>query len=226
MDGLTPIEGTRDRLGSRFTADLQAARFDETPADSLVRSAWAGAAVAGVAGLAVLGKLLWGLFARNNRPLLDHPNAKALHDLVHQSPGISFGGLQRATGLSHGTVQYHVKRLLDAGLVVAYSYRNSVRYFENHGRHAHDWKEHAALHKPELRRLHQWLTGHPRVSQAFILRHTADWGWKRSTTQHYLKILHGADLVRQERTPAAVEYTAQRPKAEAPGSGLTGPSSD
>lgn len=217
LEGLAPMSGSNDRAIAGFQAHLHAASFDELPADSLLaHSTLTGAALAGVAGLWALGKMLAGLFARNNRPLLDNPKAKTILDLVLQNPGISFSGLEKAAGLGHGTVQYHLKRLLNAGLIVAYSYGKRVRYYENHGRHAHDWREHAALQKPELRHLHQWLTGHPRATQAFILRHAAEWGWKRSATQKYLRLLHGAELVRFERTPAAVEYIALRPRGEIP----------
>ena len=214
LKGLTPMNGSGDRATAGFQAHLQAASFDESPADSLLaRGTLTGAALAGVAGLWALGKVLAGLFARNSRPLLDNPKAKTILDLVLQNPGISFSSLEKAAGIGHGTMQYHVKRLLNAGLIVAYSYGKRVRYYENHGRHAHDWREHAALQKPELRRLHQWLTSHPRVTQAFILQHTAEWGWKRSATQKYLGLLHGAQLVSVERTSAAVEYIALRPRA-------------
>lgn len=210
LTGLQPArEG--DRLTSGFSGELQSVRFDESPVDSLLNPrALVGVAV-GALGIAAISKLLWGLFARNSRPLLEHPKAGRLHALVHEHPGISFNSLRKATGWGHGTIQYHLKRLLNEGLLVAYTYRNSVRYFENHGRHSHDWQVHAAMQKPELRQLHEWLAGHPGVNQATVLRATSEWGWRRSTTQHYLKLLKSAALLAIERTTDVVAYTALRP---------------
>lgn len=212
LGGLAPVDGTEHRVSSRFAADLVNARLDETEADALL----AGAALGGAAviGAAALVKLALFLFARNNRPLLEHPRAKAIHDLVHGTPGISFSEVKQQTGWGHGTVHYHLKRLLNAGLIVAYTYRNSVRYYENHGRHKADWKEHAALRQPELQALHAWIAEHPQVNQTEVISAAQAWGWKRSTTQHRLKQLLEAALIKDHRGPNSVAYVAVRPHAQ------------
>lgn len=200
------------RMSGQVSGDIQGARFDERAIDpQLLIGAAAGVTVAGVIGLGVLFRIVGGLFARNTRPVLDHPRAKAIHDLIHRTPGLSFGQVRDTTGVGHGTATYHLRRLLKAGLIVAYQYKNSVRYYENHGRHKHDWQEYAALQKPELRQLHGWIAEHPRSSQLQVISAAAAWGWKRSTTQNRLRQLVEASLIRDHRTQVAVEYVAIRP---------------
>lgn len=209
LRGLAPAP-SKDRMRTDLQGAVGQARFDEQPIPELVgQAAWVGAAAV---GLAVLARVAWALFARNPRPVLEHPRSKALNDLIHEVPGLSFTQVKERTGWGHGTTRYHLQRLLRAGQVVAYGYQNSVRYFENHERHKDDWMEHAALHKPELRALHQWIAEHPRSSQSQVIAATAKWGWKRSVTQKRLRRLVEAALVEDHRTPAAVEYVARPPR--------------
>ncbi|MHB1262416.1 MAG: hypothetical protein ACYC2H_11955 [Thermoplasmatota archaeon] len=199
---LSPI-----RLRTGYASDLDSARFDEEPIPSLVRtSVVVGAAVVGLGALAALV----GLFARM-RPALAHPRAKELNDIIHANPGLSFSEIRRHTGWGGGTIDHHMKRLLGAGLVVAEGYRNTVRYFENHGRYAKDWKEFAVLGDPDLRRLHQWLLGNPGKLQGALLVTALEWGWSRTATQRRLKALDEAGLLRAKRTGRTVAYTAKLP---------------
>jgi predicted transcriptional regulator len=216
LDGdvrLAHFQSAQDgQMASQVSGQIQGARFDERAVDPGLLAGVAGVSTAVIIGIGILAKILWGLFARNTRPLLEHPTSKALHDLICTTPGLSFSQVRGQLALAHGTAQYHLRRLLQAGLIVAYGYRNSVRYYENHGRHKHDWQEHAAFQKPELRRLHAWIAEHPRSNQLQVISAASQWGWKRSTTQNRLRQLVEAALIRDHRTTAAaVEYVAVRP---------------
>ncbi|MHB1260920.1 MAG: hypothetical protein ACYC2H_04310 [Thermoplasmatota archaeon] len=225
LSDMAPLDG--QRVTSQFVTSEAVARIDESPPFQLTAgSAWTLAAVSGAAGLLVLfGRPLLGLFARNTRPPEEHPRGKAIHDLILATPGLSFTQIKQATGWAHGSVHHHLQRLLKAGRIVAYSFSKSVHYYENHGRHKHDWKEHAALRKPELQFLHGWIAEHPRAQQIEVIQAMADTGWKRATTQHRLRQLRDAALVTERRTEWAVHYLAVRPHQALAGAPDGGPQS-
>lgn len=207
LHGLAPMPGSPTRLQTEFGGTIYRARIDEQTVPELATKA---ALVGGAAiGLVILVRVLWGpLFARNTRPVLDHPKSKAAYELIRADPGLSFQNLRAKLGWANGTTHYHLKRLLKAGLIVSYPYRNTVRFYENHGRHKQDWMEHAVLQQPELRELHEWIREHPHSIQAQVAAATAKWGWTRSTTRNRLAELVEAALVRRHSTPRGVEYVS------------------
>jgi DNA-binding MarR family transcriptional regulator len=207
LHGLAPMPGAPTRLQTEFGGTIYRARIDEQAVPELAARA---ALVGGAAiGLVILVRVLWGpLFARNTRPVLDHPKSRAVYELIRADPGLSFQNLRAKMGYANGTTHYHLKRLLKAGLIVSYRYRNTVRFYENHGRHKQDWMEHAVLQHPELRQLHEWIREHPHSIQAQVAAATAKWGWTRSTTRNRLAELVQAALVSRHSTPRGVEYVS------------------
>jgi hypothetical protein len=178
------------RLSAGMGGSFASARLDEAAAPGFTVATGAALGVA-LLGLPLLVKVLVGLFARSARPpALQHPKRQALYDLIRAEPGLPYREIQRRLGWPNGTLNNHIARLMDVRLVVAKPYRNTVRYFENHGRHEADWKREALLRDPDLSRLLGWLREHPARTQADVLAHAqAAWGWTRSTTQDRLREL-------------------------------------
>jgi predicted transcriptional regulator len=204
---LSPKAESPARLQTQFGGTVYQARIDEQTIPELAATAaWVGGAAV---GLAFLIRVLWGpLFARNTRPVLEHPKSKAVYELVRADPGLSFQNIKTKLGWATGTTYYHLERLLKAGHIVSYSYRNSVRYYENHGLHKFDWIEFAVLQKPELRRLHEWILEHPHSSLAQVAAAATKWGWPRRTTRDRLAQLSEASLINKLSTASGVEYVA------------------
>lgn len=177
------------------------------------RSPLASAAPAGVAvvGGLLLWRLLAGLLARRESEL--HPRAQAVLAAVCAAPGLSFRGLRQATGLANGVALHHVARLLRDGHIVAHRHRNTVRFFENHGRYARTWKEAAVLRDPQNRRLHAWIASHAGATQAAVVEGSRGWGWRRGLTQKRLALLEEAGLVSRARDGRAVRYMARSASA-------------
>ncbi|MEA3204308.1 MAG: hypothetical protein QOI63_1988 [Thermoplasmata archaeon] len=215
--GLAPA-GPR-RLHAQVTGSFREAAYDETSAAAFTvpRAATVAAAVGALALLlALLAKPLLALFAHSERPPpLQHPRRRALFELVQQEPGLSFRALQRRLGWPTGPLQAHVARLLAARLVVAQPYRNTVRYFENHGRYRDTWQGVAVLRDPEAERLHAWLLAHPAAGQGAVVAEAAAWGWKRSRALRRLKGLEEAGLVERRRDGRTVRYVLRGPQAPA-----------
>lgn len=206
LKGLAPVDGTQDRVEARMAGELHSVSLDEakvfglTPADA----ALAGAALA--ATLLVAAKLALALFTRHRRAALEDPKTREVHDAIVARPGLSFNALLRVTRSGSGNLQRHLKRLVSDGAVVARRYRNTVRFYENHGRYDEGWQRHAVLHDDTNRRLHDWIAARPGSTQAQVLAAARSWGVARSTAQNGLKELGEAGLVETQRDGRFVHY--------------------
>jgi DNA-binding transcriptional ArsR family regulator len=81
--------------------------------------------VAAIAGLlyyfwpALKGGPLVGLFSRiRSDKVLDHPQRARLLDAIQADPGVHFQELARRLGLGHGVLDHHLRKLMDADLVL------------------------------------------------------------------------------------------------------------
>ncbi len=209
LANLEPIEPDRGRLKASVETELDAASFDESVVPAFSTKAAAGLAVATAVVGFVLVKLLLAFFTRHHRPALEIPGVRAIFDLVAATPGLSFNELQRSTGAGSGQLARALRKLKAERLVVARPYRNSVRYYENHGRYDADWQTHAVLADEDNRRLHDWLLARPGSTQSQVLAGVA--GWPRSTLQHSLNALREAGLLREEREGRFVHYWVVEP---------------
>ncbi|MCA1811621.1 MAG: winged helix-turn-helix domain-containing protein [Halobacteriales archaeon] len=172
----------RAQAGNRLAADLSghfvAANLDETPVpSSLLGNVEAAVAVAVGLGLASLllkpfGRFLLGLFSRQLTPqkALDNPGRQATYDAVRAHPGATYRAIMRATGLSDSITRHHLAKLELVGMVVKLAHGRTLRYFENHGRYADNWKTVAARRDPDTARVMDWLLDHPGSSQQDTVR--------------------------------------------------------
>lgn len=198
------------RLSSAGQGRLQAnlggtavdARIDEEHVDpALLGLALAPAAVAGIAAVAVVGKLL-ALFSRALRDPLSNPRRRAVYDAIRANPGLAIRELLRITGLANGVASHHVRTLAQRGLIVRHKVGKTVRLFENHGRYDRDWQTVAALRDPDARLLHAWLKANGKCIQLDVITAATDWGWSPTATKRRLGALVEAGLaatVRQGR---------------------------
>jgi predicted transcriptional regulator len=210
LAGLAPDPASPARLAAHLSGTFHEAAYDESPAPGFtVPPAAALAATLGLTAFlaALLGRHLWALFARSQRPPpLQHPRRQQLLDLIQRDPGLSFRGLQRSLGWPTGPLQAHLARLVQARLVVAQPHRNTVRYFENHGRYAATWKEVTLLRDPATHHLHAWVQATPGRTQQEIVAATHAWGWSRAKALRQLAGLEEAGLIVKQRAGRTVRY--------------------
>jgi DNA-binding transcriptional ArsR family regulator len=212
LAGLAPDPGRADGLLAGLGGSVQSAALDETPAPWLATPGVAAGATAAV-GVGLLA--WWALFARSARPpALGHPRRRAIHNAIRSQPGLSFRALQRHLELHTGTLEHHLKRLVDARVVVARPHGNTVRYFENHGRYDGTWRQVAQLLDPEARRLHAWLLENPGAGQAAVVAAAREWGRSRTATQRRLAGLLRAGLLEDQGEGRTSRYLA-KPAVEA-----------
>lgn len=128
----------RQTRESAAVLGLGAPSPEETPPTAATASgpgAWqlpsAPAAATGIGLLAVLTGLLYyfwpalkagplvGLFSRiRGDRVLEHPQRARLLDAIQADPGVHFQELARRLGLGHGALDHHLRKLMDADLVV------------------------------------------------------------------------------------------------------------
>ncbi|MFO1534225.1 MAG: winged helix-turn-helix transcriptional regulator, partial [Thermoplasmatota archaeon] len=207
LSGLAPAPSDPTRLETQVSGRIDNAYYDELPAPGFAVAQTLSVGTVLVVGGGCLVAL--GLFARSARlPALQHPRRQALHHLIQEEPGLSSRSLQRRLGWSRGTLLFHLKRLVEEGHVAAQPYKNTVRYFENHGRYADAWRKVVELRDPDASRLHEWLLAHSGVDQTGIVEETLGWGWDRNKVRRQLRNLQQAGLVEKQPAGRRVCYSA------------------
>lgn len=173
------------RLQAHLTSSGDAYR-DQLPV-ALTAGTAAGAAAFGLASVALVVKLVFGLFTRlSKEQALEHPKRQKIFQYIQQHPGANFREVARETDIAAGTVRHHLTVLERAGHVVEHQHQGTVRLFENHGKFDHNWSDMVLLREPALAELHLWLKQNPGSPQKDVLEAMEALGWSRSTTQHRL----------------------------------------
>lgn len=89
--------------------------------DGLAGTGLSGLAVAATGAVGLVGaRALGSLYSRiRNRELLDHEVRSAVHEHVHETPGVRLSELADAIDRHRSTVNYHLERLEEAGFVTS-----------------------------------------------------------------------------------------------------------
>jgi hypothetical protein len=193
------------RMKAQFTGSIEAASFGEKTIFGFSRgAAWTAF---GILTFLAVTKGLAALFTRHRRPALDNPRTRHIYELVCSQPGLSFSDLRKLAETGTGNLLRHVKKLVDERLVVARPYRNSHRYYENHGRYDQDWQQFAVLKDEDNRMLHDWLLARPGSTQSQVHAGAAR-GRSPSALRHALKALKAAGLITAHKDGRFVYYRA------------------
>jgi DNA-binding transcriptional ArsR family regulator len=164
----------------------------------------APAAATGISLVAVLGGLLYyfwptmkglplfGLFSRiRDDKVLDHPQRARLMEAIRADPGVHFQELCRRMGLGHGVLEHHVRKLVDAELVVVRRTSGYTCYFPK----ATDRRMMDAapmLRSGGSRAVFRAVAAQPGTSSRDLAVHL---GLAPSTVSYHLKRLETAGLV-------------------------------
>jgi predicted transcriptional regulator len=89
-------------------------------------------AAAALATTVIVKLALGSLFTRLRASrLLQHELRARVHEAVAAEPGIHYSGLVRRTSLAKGTLDHHLRKLVDAGLVHRREAKGIVCFFTN-----------------------------------------------------------------------------------------------
>lgn len=205
LQGLHQAPSDKSRVATTASGHVLAASLDETPFTALTAQRTAAAAAV-VVGLVVVWKLALAFFARNNLRSLDRPRVREVYDLIAARPGLMFTEIKRVLSRGDGSLARQLRMLLDDGEIVARRYRDTLRYYENHGRYDQVWMQHAALADDDLRRVYEWLVARPGKTQIQVLQGLPE--WPRRTLAYKLRSLRNAGLVREVWQERRVHYFA------------------
>ena len=176
-------------------------------------SAPAAAAIGLGALLAAVAYWLWpvlkagpaALFSRvRGAALLEHPLRASIHQMIEAEPGIHHRALARALGRSKGSVEHHLRKLTEAGLVTAVAARGHTCYFA--GRPPAQAAAGApVLKSPVARAIVDAVRSRPGIRPVDLARDLA----VAPTTVHYhLHRLRQANLLTASETGSALHLHA------------------
>jgi hypothetical protein len=180
-------DGATGRLQAHVEG-LGVVRLDESPFAFVSQLATPAAATGALLLAALAVRWLTPLFSRVTDPndALKLPTRRALYAAIQAHPGSTASSLMRETGQTDGGIRHNLKALERARLIVRERHNGAVCFFENHGRYSRTWRRVAAERNPELRRLLEWIEGHPYQPQREIVRQAEAWGLARTATQRRL----------------------------------------
>lgn len=171
------------------------------PEPTTAASLAAGAAAAGLAVLLFpVAKSVFAaapFFSRiRKEALLDHPVRGHLADLVQEEPGIHFQEIVRRVAKGRGTTEHHLRKLVDADLLVEQQSSGFTCYFPK-GRIDRRIMAAAPLMKSSgARRVMQAIAAQPGSAAQGIAQRL---GMAPSTVNHHVKKLRAAGLVEAQR---------------------------
>jgi len=64
---------------------------------------------------------------------LDHPERRAVYELITRNPGIDLTGIAQNSGMNVHTLRYHLDILSSCGKIIVMKDWGIFRYYENHG---------------------------------------------------------------------------------------------
>ncbi len=194
----------------------------------LVAPVWAlpgaPAAATGISTLALLGGALYyfwpalkglvgaGLFSRiADAKVLDHPTRRRIKDAIEGEPGIHFQALARQVEVGRGTLEHHLRKLIEADLVTVRRAPGYTCYFPKGKIDRHLLDAAPALRSGGSRAVLQAVAAKPGTSSRDLAAHL---GIAPSTVSYHLKRLETAGLVAPGEK-AGVRITALGTQAQA-----------
>lgn len=136
--------------------------------------------------------------------VLDHPQRKAVYDIIIANPGIDLGKIGKALDLNRETLRYHIDLLVSSNKIVVMKDHGIIRYYENHGRYgtlqrrvlAHLWN-------PTAEQILSIVLSNPGITQGDIAGRLA----VASPTVHWYMQRFAADgIVTIRRTGRLTNY--------------------
>ncbi|MFB6107910.1 MAG: winged helix-turn-helix transcriptional regulator [Haloplanus sp.] len=142
---------------------------------------------------------------------MDEPTLESrreIYQLVADEPGAHFRRLLGRVEYAQGTLQYHLRRLAEDGLVAVEDDGKYTRYYPAEEFSAADRTVMNALRRTYSRRIIAYLLAEGELTTAEL---SDELGKSRSTVSWHLSKLHDAGLVEKDRRGVAVYYSLVDP---------------
>lgn len=151
--------------------------------------------------------------------VLDHPQRKAVYDIVVANPGIDLGKIGKVLNLNRETLRYHMDLLASSNKIVVMKDHGIIRYYENHGRYgilerrvlAHFWNL-TAEQILSIVLSNPGITQKDIASKLSIASPTVNWYMKRFTTDEIVTAQRTGRLTNYFITPEALRVLTDFPR--------------
>lgn len=143
--------------------------------------------------------------------VLDHPQRKAVYEIIVANPGIDLGKIGKVLNLNRETLRYHMDMLASSNKIVVMKDRGIIRYYENHGRYgilerrvlAHFWNS-TAEQILSIVLSNPGITQKDIASKLSIASPTVNWYMKRFTADEIVTAQHTSRLTNYYITSKAL----------------------
>lgn len=185
----------------------------EDPGPTATPEALAAAAAVSVA-LAALVRRLWGpihgflagLYSRiGDEEVAEHPHRRRILELLDEDPGLHLGGLAGRMAVSESTLRHHLRKLVEADLVVRWETGGYVCYFRQGSAGPDERAALARLRSSTARTVLAALGSNQPDSQRALARSL---DLAPSTVHYHVRQLGKAGLVDSETDNGLPEVTA------------------
>jgi len=132
-----------------------------------------------------------------------------LYELIQRFPGMHFREIQRRSGLAIGTLQYHMKQLIEDGLITGVKDGEYVRFYPVGAVTETDKFLLQFLRQTPIRRMLVLLLEKKRANHKQL---TSASGVSPATTSWYLGKLLDAKIVVKKRAGREVFYSIAKPR--------------
>jgi len=144
--------------------------------------------------------------------VLDHPQRKAVYDVIVTKPGIDIKRIGNTLNLNRETLRYHLELLEASNKIVVMKDHGIRRYYENHGRYeilekrimAHQWNP-TAGRIISIVQSNQGITQGDIAIRLSITSPTVHWYMQRLTTDGIITALHMSRLTHYHITEEALQ---------------------
>lgn len=134
---------------------------------------------------------------------LELESRRRIYQAIHDNPGIHFRGLVRRLDYAQGTLQYHLKWMLDQGLIEESQDNEYTRYYTK-GFELEDKQTMNALRREYSRRIIAYLSREGSLTTSELAELV---GRSDSTVSWHLSGLHEASIVEKTREGRSVLYS-------------------
>jgi len=133
--------------------------------------------------------------------VLDHPQRRAVYNVIVANPGIDLGRIGKALKLNRETLRYHMDLLASSNKIVVMKDYGIIRHYENHGRYGIlERRVLAHLWNPTAERIFSIVQSNPGITQGDIAARlaiaspTVHWYMQRFTTDGVVTAQHTGRL--------------------------------
>lgn len=149
-------------------------------------------------------------FAENKKKILELEDRRKVYQIVNKFAGCHFREIERKSGLSTGSVSYHLHYLTKHGLIKEERQGNNLRYFPLDFK-SENTKLLGLLRQKSVRKIILFILTHKKCNHEKIVKFV---NLSPSTVSWHLKKLEGSDIIESNKRGRKTFYSIKINKEE------------